>query len=276
MGRHHWHINIIKAIVKTVKVVAKAVVKVVKKVVDAVKAIAKKAAAWATKTWNAAKKAVANAAKKAYAWTKAAVAKAGKWIAAAAKSLKDAVAKAWNAAKAFAAKAVAAMKSAWEACKKAVTSALNAVAEWAKKAAQAVLKALCKGLQWALDKVVAAAFSALAKAAVGAICFAGRMVAKALNAVGGLMDNLFRMERIYYAGSLSQAVKGNFGRLEFSLWMMIMDNIVSVAVDKIAGLLGAKSPSPPPSTNAPAENLAPPGYGTTGPPPVKVYWKPTR
>ena len=181
--------------------------KVVKKVVDAVVAVAKKAAQWAVKTWNKAKKAIADAAKAAYKWTKAAVEKAGKWIKAAAKSFKDAVSKAWNAAKAFAAKAVSAMKSAWNAVKNAVKSALNAVAEWAKKVAQAVLWALCKGLQWALDKVVAAAFSALAKAAVGAICFAGRMVAKALMALG----SLFNLRRIAYAGSLKQAVKGNFG-----------------------------------------------------------------
>lgn len=248
----------------------------------------------AEQAWNSAKAGIKAAAQKAAQWTSDALAAASKWAAEAAASLKAAVSAAWEAAKEFAAKAQAALTSAWEAAKNAVTSALNAVAEWAKKVATAVLKALCKGLQWALDKVVAAAVSALAKAAVAAVCIAGKMVAAVLNAVGGLMDNLFRMERIYYAGSLSQAVKGNFGRLEFSLWIfgtkyelgitldlnnlwkMIMDNIVSVAVDKIAGLLGVKSPSPPPSTNAPAENLAPPGYGTTGPPPVKVYWKPTR
>merc|ERR1712205_45339 len=73
-----------------------------------------------------------------------------------------------------------------------------------KKAAQAVLKALCKGLQ-----------SALAKAAVGAICFAGKMIAKALMALG----SLFNLRRIAYAGSLKQAVRGNFGKLEFEIWI---------------------------------------------------------
>jgi len=246
----------------------------------------------AEKAWNSAKAAVKAAAEKAAKWTKDAIAAASKWAAEAANSLKKAVSAAWNAAKAFAAKAAAALKSAWEAAKKAVTSALNAVAEWAKKLATAVLRALCKGLQWTLDKVVAAAVTTLAKAAVAAVCIAGKMVAAVMNAIGGLMDNLFRMERISYAGSLSQAVKGNFGKLEFDiyifnkkyelritldlakLWKSIMDNIVSVAVNKITGLLGKKSPSPPPATKPPVDTWTPAGYGGMGPPPVKVFYKP--
>ena len=99
------------------------------------------------------------------------------------------------------------MKEAYEATKRAVNAALKAVADAAKAVANAVLWALCKGLQWALDKVVAAAFSALAKAAIGALCFAGKMAAKALMAAG----NLFDIKRIAYQGSLLQAVRGNFG-----------------------------------------------------------------
>lgn len=173
-----------------------------------------------------------------------------------------------------------------------MTSALEAVADWVKKVAAAVLKALCKALQWTLDNVIASMVSTLAKAAVSAVCQMGRMVASFAMAIGGLMDNLFRVERIYYAGSLSQAVKGNFGRLEFTIWIFgtkyelgitldlaalwqkILDNIVSYCVSKVTALLGIKQPSPPPATPAPTENLAPAGYGTMGPPPVKVYWKP--
>merc|ERR1712070_685182 len=264
-------------------------VKVVKKVVDAVVAVAKKAAQWAVKTWNKAKKAIADAAKKAYAWTKAAVAKAGKWIKAAAKSFKDAVSKAWNAAKAFAAKAVSAMKSAWNAVKNAVKSALNAVAEWAKKLATAVLWALCKGLQWALDKVVAAAFSALAKAAVGAICFAGRMVAKALMALG----SLFNLRRIAYAGSLKQAVKGNFGKLEFEIWIFgkkfelkitldlgalwrAITNMLKGVLNRITGGMFKSHPKNPPVTPAPQKDLAPKGYGKMGPPAKVIKFKSKR
>merc|ERR1712185_710780 len=149
-----------------------------------------------------------------------------------------------------------ALKDAKDAAARLAKAALDKVVELAKAAALAIAKAACKALVWMLDKVIAGAVMAVAKAGVNAIVSAGKMVAKGLMALGGAVDKLFRVERIYYAGSLKQAVQGNFGRLEIDMYIMnkkyslgltldiknlvkmILDLIVKNVVKKIAKAIG--------------------------------------
>jgi hypothetical protein len=46
---------------------------------------------------------------------------------------------------------------------------------------------------------------------------AGKVVAMGLLTIGAAMDKIFSVQRIYYAGSLAAAAKGNFGTLEIDL-----------------------------------------------------------
>ena len=54
-------------------------------------------------------------------------------------------------------------------------------------------------------QVVATAITAVLKAGVSAVMMAGKAVAAGLSALGGAMDSVFRVERIFYSGSLLQA-----------------------------------------------------------------------
>lgn len=85
---------------------------------------------------------------------------------------------------------------------------------------------------------------------------AGKAVAAGLSALGGAMDSIFRVERIYYSGSLLQAVRGNFGNLELDVLVkgkkyeftvtldvknilkVIINAVVPPMVKKIAAAIG--------------------------------------
>lgn len=135
-------------------------------------------------------------------------------IAAANKALKDAkdfAAKKWKDAKNAAAKAAKDFK---DAAAKAIKDAAAAAAALAKKVALAALKVACKALQFTLDKVIATAVGVVGKLGVAAVVVAGKLVAKGLQVLGGAIDSIFLVNRMWYKGSLVQASRGNFGNME--------------------------------------------------------------
>jgi hypothetical protein len=257
--RHHIHVDV-KKIAKDARDLAakkaKQIRDAAKRVADAAKRIKDKAIALAKKKWNEAKALAKRAADRAAKIARDAAAKAKQLKDAAVKSLKDAKDAAIRAAKAAARAAGKALKDAKDAAARLAKAALNKVVELAKAAALAIAKAACKALVWALDKVIAGAVMAVARAGVNAIVSAGKMVAKGLMALGGAIDNIFRVARMYYAGSLKQAVRGNFGRFEIDIYIlkkkyslgltldiknlvkMLMDLIVKNVVKKIAKAIG--------------------------------------
>merc|ERR1711998_467019 len=115
--------------------------------------------------------------------------------------------------------------------KDAAKAALDKAVALAKAAALAVAKAACRALQFMLDKVIATVITTIAKAGVNAIMSAGKMIAKGMAKLGGGIDNILRVERIYYAGSLKQAVQGNFGRFEFAAYIMKKKFELKVTLD---------------------------------------------
>lgn len=219
---------------------------------DEAKRIKDAAVALAKKKWNEAAALAKAAADKAAKITRDALKKAKELKDAAAKKLKEAKDIAWKAAKDAAAAAGKALKDAKDAAVRLAKAALDKAVELAKAAALAIAKAACKALQWTLDKVIATVVSTIAKAGVAAVMVAGKMVAKGLELLAKAID----VRRIYYAGSLAQAVKGNFGLLELDISILqkkyefsitldvnkifkaIVDTVVPKAIKKAAAAIG--------------------------------------
>ncbi len=89
----------------------------------------------------------------------------------------------------------------------AITSAVSVV--W-----NAVAGALCSLGQAFMDSVVRATVVGVMEIGKTVVMTAGKVVAMGIATIGGAMDSVFSVQRIYYAGSLAAAAKGNFGTLE--------------------------------------------------------------
>jgi hypothetical protein len=81
----------------------------------------------------------------------------------------------------------------------------------------AVAGALCNLGQAFMDSVVRATVVGIMEIGKTVVLAAGKVVAMGLLTIGAAMDKVFSVQRIYYAGSLAAAAKGNFGTLEIDL-----------------------------------------------------------
>jgi len=146
------------------------------------------------------------------------------WAAARLKQLKDAAARAAKAVK--------------DAAAKAARDLARAAAALAKKVALGLLKAACAALQFTLDKIIAGSVGAIGKLGVAAVMVGGKLVAKGLQVLGGAMENLFSIQRMYYKGSLKQAARGNFGSMQIKLTIMGKKIEINMSFD-ISNLLAS-------------------------------------
>ena len=92
----------------------------------------------------------------------------------------------------------------------AITNAVNVVYN-------AVAGALCNLGQAFMDSVVRATVVGIMEIGKTVVLAAGKVVAMGLLTIGAAMDKVFSVQRIYYAGSLAAAARGNFGTLEIDL-----------------------------------------------------------
>jgi len=148
------------------------------------------------------------------------------WAAARLKQLKDAAARAAKAVK--------------DAAAKAARDLARAAAALAKKVALGLLKAACAALQVTLDQVIAGTVGALGKLGVAAVMVAGKIVAKGLQVLGGGMEKLFSIQRMYYKGSLRQAARGNFGAMQIKLTLLGKRITIDMSFDISNLLVGIK------------------------------------
>jgi len=81
----------------------------------------------------------------------------------------------------------------------------------------AVAGALCNLGQAFMDSVVRNVVVGIMEIGKTVVLAAGKVVAMGLLTIGAAMDKVFSVQRIYYAGSLAAAAKGNFGTLEIDL-----------------------------------------------------------
>jgi hypothetical protein len=68
-----------------------------------------------------------------------------------------------------------------------------------------------------MDSVVRNVVVGIMETGKTVVLAAGKVVAMGLLTIGAAMDKVFSIQRIYYAGSLAAAAKGNFGTLEIDL-----------------------------------------------------------
>ena len=68
-----------------------------------------------------------------------------------------------------------------------------------------------------MDSVVRATVVGIMEIGKTVVLAAGKVVAMGLLTIGAAMDKVFSVQRIYYAGSLAAAARGNFGTLEIDL-----------------------------------------------------------
>merc|ERR1712185_772384 len=134
--------------------------------------------------------------------------------------------------------AARAAKTLKDAAAKAAKDLARAAAALAKKVALGLLKAACAALQFALDKVIAGAVGAVGKLGVAAVMVAGKLVAKGLQILGGAMESLFSIQRMYYKGSLRQAARGNFGSMQIKLTILGNKITINMSFD-ISNLLAS-------------------------------------
>merc|ERR1712185_236422 len=125
-----------------------------------------------------------------------------------------------------------------DAAAKAAKDMARAAAALAKKVALGLLKAACAALQFTLDKVIAGSVGVLGKLGVGAVMVAGKLVAKGLQVIGGAMESLFSIQRMYYKGSLVQAARGNFGSMQIKLTILGKKITINMSFD-VSNLLAS-------------------------------------
>ena len=92
----------------------------------------------------------------------------------------------------------------------AITSAATVV--W-----NAVAGSLCSLGQAFMDSVVRSVVVGVMEIGKTVVLTAGKVIAMGIASIGTAIDSIFSVQRIYYAGSLAAAAKGNFGTLEIDL-----------------------------------------------------------
>ena len=92
----------------------------------------------------------------------------------------------------------------------ALTNAVNVVYN-------VVAGTLCNLGQAFMDSVVRTVVVGAMEVGKTVLITAGKVVAQGIATIGGAIDKVFSVQRIYYAGSLAAAARGNFGTLEIDL-----------------------------------------------------------
>jgi hypothetical protein len=98
-----------------------------------------------------------------------------------------------------------------------VSNAVDAVKNAVNVVYNAVAGALCNLGQAFMDSVVRTVVVGAMEVGKTVLITAGKVVAQGIATIGGAIDKVFSVQRIYYAGSLAAAAMGNFGTLEIDL-----------------------------------------------------------
>jgi len=115
---------------------------------------------------------------------------------------------------------------------------VSSVVSGVKAVWNAVAGALCNLGQAFMDSVVRATVVGIMEIGKTVVLAAGKVVAMGLLTIGAAMDKVFSVQRIYYAGSLAAAAKGNFGTLEIDLTVFATKINLKVVFD-IVGMIKA-------------------------------------
>jgi len=119
-----------------------------------------------------------------------------------------------------------------------VSSVTTAISNAASYVYNAVAGSLCTLGQTFMDSVVRTVVVGAMEVGKTVLITAGKVIAQGIATIGGAIDKVFSVQRIYYAGSLAAAAKGNFGTLEIDATVFSTKVSLKVVFD-IVGMLTA-------------------------------------